>query len=160
MKEEKVDGFRINSDEQKDSLKKEEFVEEEEEEERVTSLTDRRVITYPIDFTIGSLNEQIGNGNIILDEDFQRRMLWDEIKSSKLIESLLINVPIPVCYFAEIEDGKYSVIDGKQRLGSIEKFFANNLKLRGLKTLSELNKAKFADLEPGQKRKLKSRTIR
>lgn len=161
MQEEKIDCSEINLGEQKGILKEERFVKEEEEERSsVIPSTDRRVITYPIDFTIGTLNEQIEKGNIILDEDFQRRMVWNETKSSKLIESLFMNVPIPVCYFAEVEDGRYSVIDGKQRLGSIRKFCTNDLRLRGLKILSELNKTKFTNLEPGQKRKLESRTIR
>lgn len=161
MKEEKADGSIINLDEQKDILKEEKFVKEKrDEEEQVIPSGNRRVVTYPIDFTINSLNEQIGNESIILDEGFQRRMVWNNVKSSKLIESLFLNVPIPVCYFAEIKDGIYSVIDGKQRLGSIRKFWMNDLRLRGLKVLSTLNKKKFADLEPGQKRQLGSRTIR
>lgn len=141
-------------------LKEEKFVEEKDGEKQVIPSSDRRVITYPIDFTVGSLNEQIERGNILLEEDFQRRMVWKPTQSSKLIESLLMNVPIPVCYFAELEDGKYSVIDGKQRLGSIRKFLINDLKLNKLKVLSEFNKVKFVNLDPSQKRKLESRTIR
>lgn len=157
MKEEKD---KIDSSEQKNILKEEKFVKEEEDKEELIPPTGRRVVTYPIDFTIGSLNEQIDRGNILLDEDFQRRMVWKPVQSSRLIESLLMNVPIPVCYFAEIEDGKYSVIDGKQRLGSIRKFLLNDLKLRWLKVLKELNNTKFINLDLKQQTRLTSRTIR
>jgi len=147
-------------EDKQESLKEEEFVKEEGEEENFTSLKGKRLVTYPIDFTVGSLNEQMNSKNILLDDDFQRRLVWKETQSSKLIESLFLNVPIPVCYFSEIKEGKYSVIDGKQRLGSIKKFFMNNLKLRGLKFFPELNGKKFADLDSEQKRILESRTIR
>jgi hypothetical protein len=152
----------LREDKKESVLKEEIFVGEKEEGEKESfiPLEKRRLVTYPIDFTVGSLNEQMGSKNILLDDDFQRRLVWKETQSSKLIESLFLNVPIPVCYFSEIKDGKYSVIDGKQRLGSIEKFFMNNLKLRGLKFFPELNGKKFADLDSDQKRILKSRTIR
>ena len=87
-------------------------------------------------------------------------MVWDENKQSKLIESLYLNIPIPVCYFAELEDGKYSVIDGKQRLSSISIFLSNDLILKNLKIASELNGKKQRTLEPEQLRKIESRTIR
>ncbi|PKM92998.1 MAG: hypothetical protein CVU80_00455 [Elusimicrobia bacterium HGW-Elusimicrobia-4] len=146
---------------EKDVFKEEKFIDEKEEHEKLKkNKPGGRVVTYPIDFTIGSLNEQISKNNIVMDDDFQRRLVWNPTKSSKLIESLFMNVPIPVCYFAELDDGKYSVIDGKQRLGSIRKYFLNNLNLRRLECFSELNSTKYEELKPNQKRILESRTIR
>jgi hypothetical protein len=74
---------------------------------------DRKLSTQPFDFIVGSLEEQISDGQLILQDEYQRRQIWDVKKSSRLIESLLLNVPIPVCYFAELDDGTYSVIDGQ-----------------------------------------------
>ena len=146
-----------------EKLSEEEFIEEDnkdEEESPIKKGGSRRVATYPIDFTIDSINNQIEADNILLDEDFQRYLVWDENKQSKLIESLYLNIPIPVCYFAELEDGKYSVIDGKQRLSSISIFLSNDLILKNLKIASELNGKKQRTLEPEQLRKIESRTIR
>lgn len=121
---------------------------------------DRRLITQPFDFIVGSLEEQVAQGQLILQDDFQRRQVWDPKKSSRLIESLLLNVPIPVCYFAELEDGAYSVIDGQQRLTSIARYITNLYPLSGLRVRPELNKKRFAELDKSDQRLIRTRTIR
>ena len=77
---------------------------------------ERKLVTHPYDFIIRSLKDQIEDETLILKDEFQRRQVWDDTRASRLIESLMINVPIPVCYFAELENGSYSVVDGQQRL--------------------------------------------
>ena len=84
-----------------------------------TNIRERKLITHPYDFIIRFLKEQVDNGSLVLAEDFQRRRVWDDNKASRLIESLVIGVPIPGCYFAELDDSNYSVIDGQQRLTAI-----------------------------------------
>jgi hypothetical protein len=121
---------------------------------------DRKLLTQPFDFIVGSLEEQINDGQLILQDDFQRRQIWDLKKSSRLIESLLLNVPIPVCYFAELDDGSYSVIDGQQRLTSIFRFLTNNYALSGLRVRPELNKKRFNELDRSDQRLIRTRTIR
>ncbi|MGO1629169.1 MAG: DUF262 domain-containing protein, partial [Microbacterium sp.] len=95
-----------------------------------------------------------------LDIAYQRKYLWDLGKASRLIESLLLNVPIPVCYFAEDEDGVYEVIDGLQRLTAIRKFLVGDFAMTGASVLAEMNGSKFADLTPKEQRRLEGRTIR
>jgi len=121
---------------------------------------DRKLITQPFDFIVGSLDEQISDGQLILQDDYQRRQIWDIKKSSRLIESLLLNVPIPVCYFAELTDGTYSVIDGQQRLTSISRFMKDLYPLTGLRVRPELNKKRFSELDKADQRLIKTRTIR
>jgi hypothetical protein len=121
---------------------------------------DRKLVTQPFDFIVGSLEEQITDGQLILQDDYQRRQIWDVKKSSRLIESLLLNVPIPVCYFAELDDGSYSVIDGQQRLTAVAKFLSNLYPLSGLRVRPELNKKRFAELEKADQRLIKTRAIR
>jgi hypothetical protein len=121
---------------------------------------DRKLITQPFDFIVGSLEEQIADGQLKLQDEFQRRQIWDEKKASRLIESLLLNVPIPVCYFAELSDGTYSVIDGQQRLTSISRYISNLFALTGLRVRPELNKQRFSELEKADQRLIKTRTIR
>lgn len=134
--------------------------EEEEQEEMDIPVKERKLVTHPYDFVIRSLKAQIDDQSLILCDKFQRRQVWDRTKCSRLIESLLLNVPIPVCYFAELEDGTYSAIDGQQRLTAIYRFLNNEYALRALKILPELNRKKFEDFEPVVQRLLLSRTIR
>ncbi len=121
---------------------------------------DRRLVTHPYDFIIRSLRDQIDEQSLVLADKFQRRRVWDDRKSSGLIESLLLNVPIPVCYFAELEDGSYSVIDGQQRLTAIYRFLGNEFALRGLRVRPDLNASRFHQLDPRDQRLITSRTIR
>jgi hypothetical protein len=153
----------VNTNDKK--LTDEAFTEEDGEEdaprpELSIPAKDRKLITQPFDFIVGSLEEQITDGQLILQDEFQRRQIWDEKKSSRLIESLLLNVPIPVCYFAELGDGTYSVIDGQQRLTSISRFIMNLFPLSGLRVRPELNKKRFSELEKSDQRLIKTRTIR
>jgi uncharacterized protein with ParB-like and HNH nuclease domain len=69
-------------------------------------------------------------------------------------------VPIPVCYFAELSDGTFSVIDGQQRLTSISRYIANLFPLTGLRVRPELNKKRFSELDKADQRLIKTRTIR
>jgi hypothetical protein len=85
---------------------------------------------------------------------FQRGYVWDLRKASKLVESVLLNVPLPIVYTAEEANGTELVIDGQQRLltffGFIEGRFPkgeSRFKLRGLKILADLNGKEFSDLE-------------
>jgi uncharacterized protein with ParB-like and HNH nuclease domain len=121
---------------------------------------DRKLFTHPYDFIIRSLKDQVDDGTLVLADDFQRRRVWDDTKASRLIESLLINVPIPVCYFAELEDGSYSVIDGQQRLTAIYRYLNDKFKLRSLRIRSDLNKKKFSQLGISDRRSIQSRSIR
>lgn len=151
-----------SGEEQSRSIREEEYELEEEEEfpELDIPAQHRQLVTHPYDFIIRSLKSQVDDGTLILADKFQRRQVWDLSKSSRLIESLLLNVPIPVCYFAELEDGSYSVIDGQQRLTAIYQFLRNEFTLRGLKVLRELNRKSFKQLEIPYQRYINSRTIR
>ncbi len=77
---------------------------------------------------------------------YQRRTRWNDTKKSHLIESLLMNIPIPPIFLYERDYAQYEVMDGQQRLASIRSFFKNEFKLRGLKIWSELNGRDFIDL--------------
>ncbi|WP_281863988.1 DUF262 domain-containing protein [Planomicrobium okeanokoites] len=98
------------------------------------------------DWTIETIYSQIKKGNIDLNPSFQRRDVWTDAKKSRLIESILLRVPIPQILLAEKEKerNKYIVLDGKQRLLAIEKFMdgledeKQGLKLSGLTVLTNL----------------------
>jgi hypothetical protein len=127
---------------------------------------ERRLVTQPYDLSVSSLVEDIDAGRLLLRMEYQRSYVWDDAKASRLIESLLLNVPIPVCYFAENEDGTLEVVDGQQRLQSIWRFISpkapaeERLTLRGTTVLSELNDAPFERLSNRDQRRIQNRTIR
>lgn len=81
-----------------------------------------------------------------LDPDFQRDFLWDEEKQSKLIESCLMRIPLPVFYLAEGEEGETIVVDGQQRLTTFLLYLDNKFALQGLAKESGLNDKKFSEL--------------
>ena len=63
--------------------------------------------------------DKIRRGKLDLQPSYQREYVWDNRTASRLIESLLLNVPIPTLFFHEIRNGCLEVVDGKQRLTSI-----------------------------------------
>ena len=116
--------------------------------------------TQAYDKGVSDLVEMIHTGDIVLDPDYQRNYVWDNHKASLLIESFLLNVPIPVIYVAEDDDGKWLVVDGLQRLYSLRRFFDNEFKLSGLELLKELGGLQFSTLNPKAQRILKNGIIR
>ena len=76
--------------------------------------------------------ERIKTNRYRLKPDYQRPFLWSNKKQSKLIESCVMRIPLPVFYVAEASDGKIIVVDGLQRLTTFVRFLNNELKLTGL----------------------------
>lgn len=103
------------------------------------------------DYSVQYIYELIKRGKIVLEVPFQRKQIWKNDKASSLIESIIMNVPIPPLYFAEEEDGNWLVLDGLQRLSSIRNFYDNEFALAKLEVLKELNKFKYKDLPPKSK---------
>jgi Protein of unknown function DUF262 len=119
---------------------------------------------YPIDYPFETLKSRITANppKLILDPDFQRKYKWDKDgweRSSKFIESCLMRIPLPSCYFAEYEDGRHMVIDGVQRLTTIIRFFQDDFALEGLSAFKELEGKKFSQIGE-YKFELESTTIR
>lgn len=98
------------------------------------------------DLSLQSISDMVESGAIDISPKYQRRERWDANKESELIESFLLNIPVPPIYLAEDEYGVYSVIDGKQRITSINKFLNGNLKLKNLEKFTELEGFYFNDL--------------
>jgi len=82
----------------------------------------------------------------ILQPDFQRRKRWDNEKKSKLIESFIINVPIPPVFLYEVSFANYEVMDGLQRITTIIDFYEDKFELTGLVQWQELNGRRYSDL--------------
>jgi len=94
-----------------------------------------------------------------LRPEYQRRLRWKNSQKSKLIESLLLNVPVPPVFFYEKDAARYEVMDGQQRLNSIRDFFAGDFELDGLTVLQSLNGLRYIKCPPRVKRALDRATI-
>ncbi|NRA53736.1 MAG: DUF262 domain-containing protein [Gammaproteobacteria bacterium] len=93
---------------------------------------------YPLDTvfvrkeprTVGDIVSRIDKGRYKLDPDFQRDFVWNLTKQSRLIESSLMRIPLPVLYVAEDTDGKIIVVDGLQRLTTFHRYLNNKFALK------------------------------
>jgi hypothetical protein len=88
-------------------------------------------------FSIKLIEEMIENEDIDFTPDFQRNFVWNNIQKSRLIESILLRIPLPMFYFSEDEEGKISVVDGLQRLTTIKEFIDNKFPLKNLEYLKD-----------------------
>ena len=128
-------------------------------------IRDRKLVTQPYDMTIDSLYGQIKDDTIHVrplsqKPKFQRKYVWSNNFASQLIESLILNVPIPPIYMAENDDFQYDVIDGQQRVFSIFRYLDNQFKLTGLDVLKELNGMRFFELDRKLQSKIRNKTLR
>lgn len=119
----------------------------------------KRVFTDKRDFPLSTIREMFADGDIIPQPDYQRDYVMDNKRASKLVESLLMGIPIPTVYLCEENDGTYSVIDGQQRMTSFVRYLNNDFALKGLEELLELNGKKFRDLDKIYQRTLKSSSL-
>lgn len=127
------------------------FDSEEGQAEDINQELFEELLVWGTDWTIGTIYNLILKEKIDLTPRMQRRDVWNPKKKSKLIESVILNIPIPQIILAEKNDakGQYMVIDGKQRLLSITQFLNSlnentlkdfkQLKLKDLEVLSHLN---------------------
>jgi len=121
---------------------------------------EREVVTTPIDPDVRTILGQLKDKSLILRPDFQRLTVWERSRQSRLIESLLLNIPIPPCFFAEDPEGTRVVVDGQQRLRAIDEFCRGQYRLRGLEVRSDLNGKKWDNIPAGDTRKILRRVFR
>jgi uncharacterized protein with ParB-like and HNH nuclease domain len=108
-------------------------------------------------FSVFEINRMMNEkDDIDLNPDFQRNLVWDNTRKSALIESILLGIPIPVFYFAESKTGKYHVVDGLQRLSTINLFFKNDFTLKKLEHLHVCNGKYYIEDPKNPKTKGKS----
>ncbi|GFO73424.1 hypothetical protein BJAS_P4221 [Bathymodiolus japonicus methanotrophic gill symbiont] len=129
----------------KDEFEPENFGEQESNEKPFDPSKVDVTITTP---NLGALISRLNNDEIDLMPDFQRSGdLWGKPAQSRLIESILIRLPIPAFYFDAYEDAKWQVVDGLQRLSAINNFvLKKNLALTSLEFLTDYDGKKYDDL--------------
>ncbi|MBY6065003.1 DUF262 domain-containing protein [Pseudidiomarina sediminum] len=115
------------------------------------------LVTQQSDFSLSAIAEMVKFESIDITPHYQRRDRWHVEKQSALIESFLLNIPVPPVYLSEDEYGTYTVIDGKQRITAIYDFLSGKFKLKDLKEVPELNGFTFEQLPAQLKRALSIR---
>lgn len=102
-------------------------------------------------FSVFELKRKKEKGQLILDPNFQRNEVWKSGQKAELIESLLMNIPLPFIYLNENRQGNLVVIDGRQRLTALFDFLDNKFNLgKDLKILKNIGNKRFIELDPLQ----------
>lgn len=128
---------------------------------------DYSTIEYPIEILVQKyLDGKEEDTNELFIPDYQREIAWSEGDQSKFIESVLLGLPIPYIFVADVSseteenDSRLEIIDGTQRIRALASFINNELQLTNLKKLKKLNTFTFADLPPSRQRRFKRTTLR
>ncbi|MDT1997105.1 DUF262 domain-containing protein [Carnobacterium divergens] len=112
--------------------------EDELEKKQIQPYDPNLIRVDPKQFTIESTVNKIKKSEIDLNPDFQRKFVWTDItRKSRLIESILLRIPLPVFYLSQDEDGIYHVLDGLQRLTVLSSYLSNEFRLKNLEYLND-----------------------
>jgi hypothetical protein len=117
---------------------------------------------YPVETVVAKyLARKRDDDNELFVPDYQRDFTWSINRQSKFIESMLIGLPIPYIFVADVteKEARLEIVDGSQRIRTLAAFITNQLILEGLEKLSNLNGFKFCDLEVVRQRRFLRRTI-
>jgi hypothetical protein len=120
----------------------------------------RGAISTPNDMPIRVLLDEIAAQKLVVAPKFQRKTVWGRDRQSRLIESLLLRIPIPSLYFAEDDDEMTVVVDGQQRLRAIAEFHAGRYALQRLDLLAMHNGKRWADLSAPEAATILDTTLR
>lgn len=139
------------------------FVDQQIEE--LQKITDYEIKEWPI----GVLVEKFTSGrdsdeSEIFIPDYQRDMVWTPKQQSRFIESILIKLPVPFIFAADVgqgdREGALEIIDGSQRIRTLDNFLSNKLELVGLKKLTQAIGMRFSDLSKPRQMRFKRTTVR
>ena len=101
-------------------------------------------------FSLRLISDMIDDSDIDLSPDFQRNFVWNSAQKSRLIESVLLRIPLPMFYFSEDDEGRITIVDGLQRLTTIKEFMDNKFSLRNLEYLEDSCGGKYYKNEEGK----------
>lgn len=120
----------------------------------------KRIEFYITEYSIELLATKMHNGDFEVPA-YQREFTWEPERKSRFIESVLMGLPIPFLFFWESPStGILEIVDGSQRLRTIQEFILGDFALGGLKELSYLSGFRFKDLLESRQKKVKNRSIR
>jgi hypothetical protein len=120
----------------------------------------QEIVLQSADLSLKTVANMVETGAIDIAPVFQRRERWSPSKQSLLIESFVLNLPVPPIYLAEDELGTYAVIDGKQRVTAIANYLSGRLALNGLDRFPQLDGLRFGELPRQLRNSLELRPLR
>lgn len=128
-------------------------------------ITDYEIREFPVSVIVDKFNEGLETDEAELYiPDYQREFIWDEKQQSRFIESILLNLPIPYIFVADIGHGRYEgrleIVDGSQRIRTLVAFLGNKLELRDLQKLPSANGFCFSDLSKPRQLRFLRKTLR
>jgi Protein of unknown function DUF262 len=119
-----------------------------------------RVVYQTNNFLLPQLRDLISKGDILnIRPEYQKCLRWVTSQKSRLIESLLLNIPVPPIFLYETDEARYEVMDGQQRLNAIKEFLEGDFALSGLQALFPLNGLRYSKAPPRVKRALDRATL-
>lgn len=119
----------------------------------------KRIDFYMTEYSVEILAQKVRNGEFCVPS-YQREFTWEDERKSRFIESVVMGLPIPFLFFWEMEDGKLEIVDGSQRLRTIEEFVLGSFRLGDLESLPAMSGFRFTDLPEARQRKVLNRSIR
>lgn len=119
----------------------------------------KRIDFYITEYSVEMLANKMRSNDYIVPQ-YQREFTWEEERKTKFLESVIMGLPIPFIFFWEMPDGKLEIVDGSQRLRTIEEFLLGDFRLGNLEQLTLVSGLKFRDLPQSRQRKIKNRSIR
>jgi hypothetical protein len=124
---------------------------------------------YPVEVLVKKYTEGLEDDTSELYiPDYQRHMIWEEARQSEFIESIMLELPIPYIFVADLRPKDYDIdelarleiVDGTQRIRTLHRFINNELKLSGLEKLTQLNNFRFKDLPLPRQRRFNRANLR
>lgn len=119
----------------------------------------KRIEFFITEYSVEILANKMRAGEYVVPQ-YQREFTWEPERRSKFLESVIMGLPIPFIFFWEMPDGKLEIVDGSQRLRTIEDFLLGDFRLGELDQLSRISGLRFRDLPQSRQRKIRNRSIR
>jgi hypothetical protein len=119
-----------------------------------------RIVYQTNNFFLPQIKDLIEKGGVLnLRPEYQRRLRWTRNQKSKLIESLLLNIPIPPVFLYESDAARYEVMDGQQRLNTVKEYLTGDFALSSLTVLHPLNGIRYSKCPPRIRRALERSSV-
>mgnify|MGYP001598008273 CR=1 FL=1 len=126
-------------------------------------IVDYDIHEYPVEVLVQKYLDGLENEtNELFVPKYQRYFVWTIPQQSKFIESIMLGLPIPYMFAADSKEneGRLEIVDGSQRIRTLEAFLSDKFTLTKLKKLNKLNGFKFSDLPISRQRRFRRQTLR